>query len=102
MGPRTPWRSPNSEKSLRGEFLGLAPSLTQISRKSVTPNATCMVHFLVQPLLKHYVQGGGDKSPGHLDDVICTRPLSRIEREKGGGEETMNRETARQKYPITP
>ena len=54
MGPRTTVRPPNSEKSSRGEFLDLAPPLVRISRKSVTPNATCvvdLVHFLVQPLL---------------------------------------------------
>ena len=51
MGPRTTVRAPNSEKRLRGEFLDLAPPLVRISRKSVTPNATCVVHFLVQPLL---------------------------------------------------
>ena len=54
MGPRATVRAPNSEKRLRGEFLGLAPTLTRISRKSVTPNATWvvdLVHFLVQPLL---------------------------------------------------
>ena len=51
MGPRATVRPPNSEKSSRGEFLDPAPSLVQISRKSVTPNATCMVDFLVQPLL---------------------------------------------------
>ena len=54
MGPRATVQAPNSEKSSRGEFLGLDPWLVRISRKSVTPNATCvvdLVHFLVQPLL---------------------------------------------------
>ena len=54
MGPRTTVRAPNCEKRLRGEFLGLAPPLVRISRKSVTPKPTSMVHFLVQPLLNRF------------------------------------------------
>ena len=66
MGPRAPWRAPNSEKRLRGEFLGLAPTLMRFSRKSVSPNATWvvdLVHFLVQPLLSNLQ--GNERASSH-------------------------------------
>ena len=41
-----------SKKSSPGEFLDQGPRLERFSRKSVDPNATCVVHFLVHSLLR--------------------------------------------------